>query len=494
MSLEFSKAKNNSETCKWKGMFLHSAYNPEQEAKRFAESINPDFIPENIIVIEPALSYCLQFLKEKFSNARFFSIRFITDLPTKYQFDHDFYYNPDKPEKLKTDLFNYLGESSLLNSFFITWPPAHNVFQEFDSKCWNIIKDLLKECQSILATRQYFSSRWIKNQINFLLNLKQTCGLKNFNLPVLICASGSSLKDSLPEIKKMSDHFFIIACSSGIKALLKHGIIPDLCISTDGGFWAKKHLQCLINTTHDIKLAVSSEANIPTALYNNEHISIVPLAYCDNFDNTIYEELKIPYIKANRNGTISGTAVDLALSLTDSEIYLSGIDMETSKGFVHTQPNELETENSIKDFKLKPIDNRVYIQGRDSTQLQIYRNWFISKSDEIKNRVFRISNHYPFINSLGFIKDISFDDITGKYASVKNIEPLFSPTTKNSDNHSKIINYFKKLIADERWIENYFPADCLMIKRNEDSDKILNSKSILNNKLDKISEYIYKRD
>ena len=33
MSLEYSKAKNQSEICKWNSFYLHSTYNPETEAE-----------------------------------------------------------------------------------------------------------------------------------------------------------------------------------------------------------------------------------------------------------------------------------------------------------------------------------------------------------------------------------------------------------------------------------------------------------------------------
>mgnify|MGYP003297430385 CR=1 FL=1 len=74
MSLEYLIAKNNSRTCLYSNVHLHSAYNPENESHRFVENIQIDYIPENIIIIEPALAYCNQFLKEKFPNSAYSNI------------------------------------------------------------------------------------------------------------------------------------------------------------------------------------------------------------------------------------------------------------------------------------------------------------------------------------------------------------------------------------------------------------------------------------
>ena len=80
MSLEYSKAKNQSEICKWNSFYLHSTYNPETEAERFVNSLTIPFVPENIIILEPALSYCVPFLRIKFPSSKIYCIRFINNI------------------------------------------------------------------------------------------------------------------------------------------------------------------------------------------------------------------------------------------------------------------------------------------------------------------------------------------------------------------------------------------------------------------------------
>lgn len=489
MSLEYSKAKNESLTCKYNNIFLHSSYNPQNEAERFVQNLNPDYTPENILIIEPALSYCAPYLRKKFPSSNIYAIRFIKDIQTTERFDDEFYFSDDK--NLEDQLFNYFGESGLLNSFFITWPPSSKAFSDNESKVWSIIKKVLKQCQDILATRQYFSERWIKNQINYFSNLTKVTNINKIDLPVLICGSGPSLKNCLNFIKTYSDHFFIIACSSSIKPLIKNGVTPDLCISTDGGYWAKKHLTCLKNTNSII--ALPSEANIDKNLLKD--VTVLPLAYCDNYDDTIFESLKISFIKAKRNGTVTGTALELALSITENKILLCGIDLEASSGYVHTQPNELESSNSLKDNRIRTKEKRIFIQGLETPQLDIYRNWFINNSANFENRVFRLYENHIFIHTLGKIKDIQVSDVK-KMLDTKTISDkknIFNSVQNIHCTMQNIKNIFTQLSSNPVWIENYFPADCMMIKRYQKTELEQKYKIILKEKTDRILSFIQKQ-
>lgn len=487
MSLEYSKAKNESLTCKYNNIFLHSTYNPQNESRRFAESIKLDFIPENIIVIEPALSYCKKDLQELFPTSKLFAIRFISDIKTEFNFKKDFYFQ--NKSQLKNELFNYFGESGLLNTFFITWPPASKCFFEKDKEVWNVIKELLKECQNILATRQFFSKRWIKNEFKFFSNISSFSKIKSIDVPVFITASGPSLKNCLDFLRENQNYFFILACSSSIKTLLKNKIIPDLCISTDGGFWAKKHLYEL-SKHPELKLAVTTESNISSKLFKTN--TIIPLAYCDNYDDSIFKNFNISYLKAQRNGTISGTALELALSLTDENIYFAGLDLEANKNFVHTQPNELEIENSMKDYKLKPIDSRLFSQSFESSQLEIYRNWFILNSEQLKksSEIYRVFSNHEFKHSLGKIKDINIKDIQIKKTHKKN---YFENNQTVSISKKDIFSVFEKLFEDEYFLKTYFPADIISINRTLDESKKNEYIKSLDEKINALKTFIKKQ-
>ena len=492
MQLEYVNAKNESLTCTYNGIYLHSSYNPQSESSRFAETLNIDFIPSNIIVIEPALSYCIKDLKQKFPETKIYSIRFIKDIkPASGELspEKDFFF--ENEIKLKTELYNYFGEENLLNTFFVSWPASIKVFPQENEKVWSVIKELLKDCQSILATRQFFAECWIKNQIKFFLKLKKTRTVNKIDVPVLICASGPGLKRCMPAIKRIQDNFFIIACSSAIKTLLYNKIKPDLCISTDGGFWAKKHLYCLLQ--ENIPLAVTPEAAVPEKLFDKE---MVVLLYDDAFEKAVLDKNnsgpdKIKYLNAKQNGTISGTAAELALLLTDKNIYAAGLDLESGKGFSHTQPNELELNSSIKDFKLKNTDTRTFAQSLESRSLEMYRNWFSENSSKFNERFFRVYSEKPYRHKLGSIKDIDIKELEAQKNIKKN---YFSDAVQTTLKKDEITDFYNKLLLDDGFIKNYFPADSIAIYRTKDERKKQELKAQLEKKLNKIKAFIKRQE
>ena len=485
MSLEFSKAKNQSLTCSYNDIYLHSSYNPEQESSRIASSVTFDFIPENIFILEGALGYIIKPLKEKYPSTKIYAIRYTSEIKSIYEYEKEFIYNSN--EQLKNELYNYFGEEKLLNSYFFSWPPSSKVFSEKDSSMWNLIKELLTECQMVLTTREYFSTRWLKNSINFFSNIKNFRILKKIESPILICASGPSLKNQIDYIKKYQDKFFIIACSSSIKFLIKNNINIDLCITTDGGYYAKKHLQCLLDSKKIYNIALTSESNVPNKIFDKHNI--IPLAYLDNLDNYIMEKLKIKYNIAKRNGTITGTALELALSLTNNDILLCGCDLENNKTFPHTQPNELEENNCIFDNKIATKEKRIFIQNQSSIQLQVYKNYFINKSYSVKN-VYRISNNYNYKNSLGQIPDINWTE----YLKNKNFltidkSEFFTDIASIKTKKHELYKIFTLLITNEEFIKIYFPA--FFVSKNRKSTTIEYNEK-LNNKITSIKNYIEK--
>ncbi|MFC2602873.1 MAG: hypothetical protein ACFNX0_03045, partial [Treponema sp.] len=113
--ITFSTAKNGSKTCSLNGIPLHSNYNPEREAQQFVHSVDMDFTPSFILITEPALSYCVMPLKERFPEAKICAVRYCNDFKSEdIMFDRVFYLNaPDYGQRLERELFSYMGDEGI---------------------------------------------------------------------------------------------------------------------------------------------------------------------------------------------------------------------------------------------------------------------------------------------------------------------------------------------------------------------------------------------
>lgn len=466
MNVVFTKSANGEATCNYNSIRLHSAYNPGQEALRFVQSVKCNFKPNYIIVTGPALSYTAVYLKEEFPYAKVIGIHYCDDFKmTDKLWDNTFYYSKSSAVTLSEQLFSYLGEDGIVSSLFISWKPSEKAFPDEYKNVWLEIRSAIIKSRNVLATRSFFAKRWVKNTIRFSLFVNETCYFQKGTSPILVCASGPSLKTSLPYIKTYREKFFLIAVSSAMSPLLYNGIIPDLCVSCDGGFWAKKHISYTLKAHPEIPLALSPESAVFQSIL--KHSSIVPLSYGDGISEDFFKEFQISGTRAYRNGTVSGTAAQLALSLTNGNVYFCGLDLASSKGYAHTQPNELEKTNELYDCRLVTKETRITPSTFKSPSLVIYQNWFASSS--FGNRLFRLSDHFLFSNKLREVKDVDWEYFCKTETNEKTIKPMkFSSTRKISyeKRREKINKLIEEKINTPSWISEAVPADYIVYQRS----------------------------
>lgn len=409
--IEFHTAKNGEATVSWGGKSLHSNYNPSGEGEKFAQGVRADFVPLCLIFIEPALAYSLAPLRKRFPRARFVAIRFFEEFLSREhvsRFDGTFFF--DGQTELSDELFGFLTEEELCSALVLDWAPAKNVFPQKNDAAWACIKAAILKSRDVLGTRGYFSKRWLKNSLLFFCRVNTVCAAEKTPLPIIVAASGRSLASSLGHLRENRASYFLIAVSSAFFPLAAHRIVPDIVLSTDGGYWAKKHLAFPLPDTDfsSVRFAFSPEAAVPSPLLKSA--TVIPLCYDDStIQARFFSALGIRAMPARRNGTVSGTAVELALTLTERNVYCVGLDLAPARGHQHTQPNALELSAQGGDARLAPKETRLSAaQFTSGGSLALYRGWFVAQSRARLKRVKRLSDGYPFESDLGAVEDVGW--------------------------------------------------------------------------------------
>ena len=467
MQITIQKAKNGEETAVVNGHFLHSSYAPQKEAQRFAETLELTYEPCCIIITEPALSYCADFLRKRFPNIKIGAIRYCKDF-FQYNSHFDFVLNFFEHSDFENYLESCLNEEELLKTYFISWKPSSAVFGEIDKLVWDSIKKSLERAKTLLITRQYFEKKWFLNSCNLVSKIKN---VQTFNYPVnfdvLIIASGPSLKSKINFIKENQNKFFIICLSSAISVCYANQIIPDLCISTDGGFWAGEHLKKLEKT--NVVPALACESFCKTSLL--QKLQILPLTYNEGISSEIFKAADLKSTKIERNGTVSGTALMFAIQYFTKNIYFCGLDLACAKGFQHTQPNELEQNAAIKDNRIFSKEKRIAASGLNSQSLEIYKNWFCNNEVKMQGRkVFRIIEENERKNNLIWIQDINQNEL--KKLCEKNQKIGASEKAKLFSkidyciNRKKILELLNDNCVAENWKKLLFPLDYVLLSHN----------------------------
>lgn len=480
MEINFQEAKNGERTALIGNLYLHSAYNPQREAERFLDNLKVPFNSKIIIITEPGLSYILPGLKKTFPNCKIGLIRYIKGFED-YNDGFDLIFNYfEHSNNFDNYLLNQLGEENLLETFFCQWDPSSKIFSQINTLVWQNIKKALENSKTLLITRQYFEKKWLINTFNFIRYLKRPITIKkNINLPLLIIASGSSLKAFIKKIKDNQEKFFIIVLSSAVKACIENKINADLILSTDGGYWAGQHLKSLFKNSY--RLGISPESYIPKKLILNKQI--VPLLYSDGLSNKVLGLCNMPVNIAKRNATISGTALDFGLDFFTQDIYFCGLDLATRKGYQHIQKNELELNSCICDNKINSLEKRSIRSQFSGASLEIYKDWFKNKN-LTGRKVFRLINDDEKQNDLGMIKDInleSFDSLCKKL-SVISKNDIFS-SGDYSYNKEVLNNFLNNDFNDIKCKKQIYPLDYVLLCHDPDNKEVLERIEKNHNKL-----------
>lgn len=470
--LEYEDTKDSEKTFKINNSYYHSKYSPQKEAERFLDSQTIPYKPSVFFIIEPGFDYLSKLIKNKYPDSKVIKIKIIKNLiENRYAWDRILDFDDSLEQIFNSDF----TEEDFLCSQLLIWPPAMNFFKEECIQTASYYKKSFEYHKTLLTTCEYFEKKWLINSVNNYKYIKNSICLKTkIEKPVLITASGPSLGKIIPFVKTNRDSFFIMALSSSVKALLTNEIAPDLVLTTDGGYWAGEHLKALQNK--NIPVAITSEAYLQKNLLQTSPVLL--LNYPDDITG-LYNSTK-SRILASRCGTVSGTALYLAKSLTDKEIYFAGLDLSCGKGFQHIQPNELELNSCKKDFRLKTKNTRLIPGEFNSASLEVYLQWF-KDLQNIKN-VYRVIDNPK--NNLGQIKDISCSSFTAKTFCPSDCKDFFEPFEIN-----KNINY-KSLISDlninSKITKRIFPADIIALNKclNEEEKKAIIKR--LEEKLDKL--------
>ena len=490
MQIDFLESKDGSKTFSADGMFYHSSYSPAKEAQRFIETSTFLYTPKIIFLLEPGLNYFSDSLKQKFPECKVVCVRFFEN---KFDDENtwDYVLRFNEIQNFSQYLINTFGEELLLSSTVLLWKPCESLFKTNISDFITSYKAALESSKTLLVTRQFFEKKWLINSCNFIINANNFIKPKiKTKMPVVICASGPSLLPCLDAIKSNRNSLFILCLSSALSVLVHNSIIPDLILSTDGGYWAGEHLKVL-KKNPDIPLAVPCEAFIPKKILQKN--KILCLNYNDQssfIGNDILEKSGIPSFSALRNPTVSGTALYLAKEITDNKIFFCGLNLCGAEGFQHSQPNELEKNNELFDSRTKTKDTRISRSRYNAASLEIYREWFASLQQDQTKNVFRVIEKGSQ-SQLGTIRDIDYSDFKEELKQFKNLSKDFSfdDADIKKQNSKSVLDFVIERLGSEKWNRQIFPADYISIQNCTNS----NEKKVLRERLEEKTQKLIQK-
>jgi hypothetical protein len=391
-----------------KALRLHSRYNPSGEAGRYLEAID---LPEGIdffILIEPGLGYLIPLLKKKYPGAVIVALHadtaFRTASSETVRLGIPAWW-PDSGLTVQQFLEEKIPDTEASSIRIIEWRPSLRVYGGDYLSIFSETVDFIKRADANVRTARNFGRRWLKNFFKNISIMRNALLFRPAALPVVITGSGPGLEESFPLILEMRERAFILASASSLPALEARGLRPDLVISTDGGSWAPLHLfACVRNPAGGAAgsrlLAINPCAAMPS------QCGAFPLLVLNDgslWQSLILRGLDIPSLVVPQRGTVTASALDLALNLSTGNIYLAGMDLSVRDIRSHARPYGFDHLLYGKATRLSPVYSQVFTRSsniRGGKSHEVYAAWFKSRIETLPDRIFSLGGNHPVFKNL----------------------------------------------------------------------------------------------
>jgi hypothetical protein len=399
MDFSVSPSRSGPPTCAAAGIWLHSRYDPEKEARRFVESELASSRPSHVILLGPCLDYLSPVLRELLPRARIVSIQYSKLFAGASSELASMAWHPASGERLESFLDAALDEDAVSGVAVLDWEPASRAFPEVASSARKAVKDSLDRLASSTATVKSSGCDWIANACASFTLIERALTVRPTGFPILVAAAGPSLERSLRELSRLKGRFATIAVSSALSACRFAGIEPDIVVATDGGFWSRLHLYPL--ASRPLPIAAPLTALPSSSIYRDSGLLILD-------QGSFAESDLLPFLGASlalpAHGTVSGTALRLASRIGMGPILAAGLDLAAFGTADHARPHGFDAHFSSGISRLHPSEGGAWARvaesmpialpekpWRSSRSLSAYASALSLDSASLAGRLFRLS-------------------------------------------------------------------------------------------------------
>ncbi|OMP65796.1 motility associated factor glycosyltransferase family protein [Domibacillus epiphyticus] len=411
-SVQIESSKKGSPTLKvtvdGRQQYIHSKYDPEMEAERLISQQEDLGNYNHVLFIGIGLGYHISELLKQHPHMKF-SI-FEPNVEVLYQFlsiqdlknwpihNLETIFTGTNEETIQHTVRN-IQQKGKKSTFVYTLPIYAKLYREEEKIVIEVIKELLTEKRSNLATNISFQKRWTINSIKNFPKVLQTPNILNDvdktnfkGKPAIIVAAGPSLNEEFENLKYIKENglAYIFSVGSAINALIEHDIYPDAVCTYDPQGLNERVIQIVKDRkVASIPLIFGSSVgfetllNYPGGMFHmiTSQDSISPL-FLDRSKNIdiVLDAPSVALVTYQMLKTLGVDCIVLVgqnLSFQNNERYAKGIEYEhTSNRLTEEQQKGLITINDVYGNDIKTNDG----YNRIRQQLEIY----IKQSPNIK--------------------------------------------------------------------------------------------------------------
>ena len=438
-----AKGMEHTPTLAVNGSFVHSKYNPQEEARRILDSefFQTAEAQSRCIFTGLGLGYLASQYIERFPAAEAVIIEADRDIflcclaarPLASFFRHRrlSLLIGTQPEESAS----FLASTGWNSKILFKAPVSTEAYKPWYGTFFMLLERNKMKNSINAKTLERFGTLWLKNTVKNLDMLctaaKIGCFKNAFpDAVAVVLAGGPSLTAHLEEIKKSGKDFLIIAVDTALRACLRAGITPDFILSFDPQYWNYLHTAGL-DTSKSI--LISEAAVFPAVLrqrYRAVFLSESSVPFARYLESKGEKQNGDEDCVLAAGGSVATTAWDFARYIGAKPVIMAGLDLaypgkqthfagSTFEEAVHTRSTRVasaEQANFNSLYSAFPSLHQDYAGGTVLTdrRMLLYAWWFestLAKYPEVKT--FNLMPHGVFIPGMPACTAEYFAGMTG---------------------------------------------------------------------------------
>ena len=438
-----AKGMEHTPTLAVKASFVHSKYNPQEEARRILDSefFQTAEVQSRCIFTGLGLGYLASQHIERFPAAEAVIIEadmniFLCCLAARrldsfFRHRHLSLLIGIQPEEAAS----FLVSTGWNNKILFKAPVSAEAYKPWYGTFFTLLERNKMKNSINAKTLERFGTLWLKNTVKNLGMLCTTAKIGCFknafpDAVAVVLAGGPSLTAHLEQIKKSGKDFLIIAVDTAMRACLRAGITPDFILSFDPQYWNYLHTAGL-DTGKSI--LISEAAVFPAVLrqrYRAVFLSESSVPFARYLEGKGGEQNGDDDCVLAAGGSVATTAWDFARYIGAKSVIMAGLDLaypgkqthfagSTFEEAVHTRSTRVasaEQANFNSLYSAFPSLHQDYAGGTVLTdrRMLLYAWWFestLAKYPEVKT--FNLMPHGVFIPGMPAYTAEDFVGMTG---------------------------------------------------------------------------------
>ena len=206
--------------------------------------------------------------------------------------------------------------------------PLHQSSPSYYRKLEALVQSLADRREVNLNTLRRFGRLWVRN---LLANLPLSLGCPGVSaleglfagIPALLLAAGPTLDPVLAQLRPLADRLVLVAVDTSYRLCRQAGVRPDLLVTVDPQYWNSRHLDWA--ELEDI--LVASEPSVHPRTFHRRDLPC--LHFMSSFFpiGELLEKVTGPRGRVGAGGSVATSAWDLARLTGARPLYLAGLDL-----------------------------------------------------------------------------------------------------------------------------------------------------------------------